>query len=258
MKFAKNAMNKLSVLTYHAIDTRPSVISIDPRLFQSQMEMLAAQNFIGIGLSEAFDHLERTGSFPENSIVLTFDDGYTSLLEEVLPITQALGFSATAFVIYDLIGLNAEQARSVVGDINRDMLGWSQIEELISSGFEIGSHTRRHPDLTRLSAVALGQELGDAKERLQQHLQVPVDALAYPYGHLNRAVKNAASGHYKLACTTRLGRVTRDMDPLQLKRIDAYYLRNPKTFLSVCNGGFDAYLHFRQHLRDLKQRLTRS
>ena len=94
---------------------------------------MAAQNLVGIGLSEAFDHLERTGSFPDNSIVLTFDDGYVSLLEEVLPITHALGFSATAFVISDLIGLNAEQARSVVDDIDRDLLDWSQIQELILS-----------------------------------------------------------------------------------------------------------------------------
>lgn len=222
------------------------------------MEMLAAQDIVGIGLSEAFDHLERTGGFPDHSIVLTFDDGYASLLEEVLPITQALGFSGTVFVINDLVGLDAGQARSVVGDIDRDMLDWSQIQELIRSGFEIGSHTRRHRDLTRLSAAELKQELGEAQERLQQRLQIPVESLAYPYGHSNRVVRKAASAHYRLACTTRLGRITRDMDPLQLKRIDAYFLRNPRTFLSVCNGGLDAYLHFRQHLRDLKRRLTRS
>jgi peptidoglycan/xylan/chitin deacetylase (PgdA/CDA1 family) len=251
-------MNGLTVLTYHAVDNRDSVISVSPALFEGQMQALASNNIAGISLRAAFEHLVQTGRFPANSVVLSFDDGYTSLFDEVLPVLQPLGFSGTAFLVYDMIGLNAWQARSITADIDRDLMGWKQITELMACGFEIGSHTLSHADLTRLDVVELKQELGDAREKLQQNLQTTVNSLAYPCGNVNPKVKEAASEHYRLACTTRLGRVSTEMDRLMLPRIDAYYLQHPKMFLRVCKGGLDSYLHFRQQLRDLKQRFTRT
>lgn len=247
---------KLLILTYHAVDTRQSVISITPELFQWQMESLAARGLVGISLACAFDHLARTGSFLENSVVLTFDDGYRCLSENVLPVTQALGFSGTAFVIPAMIGLKADQARLLNSDIDRDMLDWSQIEELLSAGFEIGSHTLRHPDLTRISETELDRELGQAKQSLEQRLQVPVETFAYPYGCLNPAVQTAASVFYRRACTTRLGRNTQDQDPMKLRRVDAYFLRKPTVFQMLCDGKLEAYLNIRHYLRKLKHLVT--
>jgi peptidoglycan/xylan/chitin deacetylase (PgdA/CDA1 family) len=246
-------MKNLLILTYHAIDNRRSVISTPPKLFRQQMEMLTERSLVGISLAEAFDHLDRTGSFPENSIALTFDDGYLSIADKVLPVTQELGFSGTVFVISGMIGLKADQARAVNSDIDRDMLDWSQIEELTRFGFEIGAHTLSHPDLTCLSAAELERELSESRQQMQQRIQAPVDSFAYPYGRFNQAVKTTTSAHYSRACTTRLGRNNMDLDPLQLRRVDVYFLRNPKVFMKLCDGGLEAYLHLRQYLRELKQ-----
>jgi peptidoglycan/xylan/chitin deacetylase (PgdA/CDA1 family) len=246
-------VSKWLILTYHAVDSRASVTSVSPALFQWQMESLAAQNLTGISLADAFDHLERTGSFPQNSVVLTFDDGYLDMMSEVLPVTGSLGFSATVFIISGTVGMNAAQARAVNRDIDRDMLGWSQLEELVQSGFEIGSHTLRHPSLTPLPVTEVERELGESKHKLQQRLQVPVNSFAYPYGDLNQAVRNVASTYYSYGCTTRLGPNSMAVDPLQLKRVDAYYLSKPGVFLRVCDGGLEGYLHLRQSLRDFKK-----
>ena len=246
-------MSKWLILTYHAVDSRASVTSIPSALFQCQMESLAAQNLTGISLADAYDHLERTGNFPQNSVVLTFDDGYLGMMEEVLPVIRPLGFSATVFIVSGMVGMNAAQARSVNGDIDRDMLGWSQLEELVQSGFEIGSHTLRHPRLTQLPVTEVERELVESKLKLQQRLQVPVDSFAYPYGDLNQAVRNAASAHYSYGCTTRLGPNSMAIDPLQLKRVDAYFLTKPGVFLRVCDGGLEGYLYLRQYLREIKK-----
>lgn len=247
---------KLLILTYHAVDTRQSVTSISAELFQWQMETLATLGLVGISLADAFDHLARTGGFLENSVVLTFDDGYRCLAENVLPVTQTLGFSGTVFVIPDMIGLKAAQARSLNSDIDRDMLGWSQIDELLRAGFEIGSHSLRHPDLTRVSDTELQRELSQARQSLEQKLQVPVESFAYPYGRLNHAVQAAASSLYKRACTTRLGRNTLDQDPMKLRRVDVYFVRKPAVFRALCDGGLETYLNTRQYLRELKQLVT--
>ncbi len=142
--------DSLLVLTYHAVDARRSVISVAPDLFRRQMETLASRGLSGVSLQDAFRHRERTGCFPINAVVLTFDDGYVSVLDQALPIMQSFGFRGTTFIISGLVGLNAAQARNANRYIDRDLLGWEQLSELVNCGIEIGSHTVHHPDLTRL------------------------------------------------------------------------------------------------------------
>ena len=248
-----NSDGSLPVLTYHAIDQRSSVISLSPQLFRWQMEALAARGVAGISLAQAFEHLELTGHYPLNAIALTFDDGYLSVLEQALPVMAAQGFSATAFLVTGLVGMNASQAKAVHPDFDRDLLGWQQAEAWVRSGFDVGSHTLNHPDLTRLSPDALEQELGQSRELLEQRLQTRVDSLAYPYGHFDAAVRAAASRHYRRACTTRLGRCPAQPDPLQLHRVDAYYVQQPQRFLKLLDGGLAGWLQLRQFLRDVKR-----
>jgi peptidoglycan/xylan/chitin deacetylase (PgdA/CDA1 family) len=123
----------------------------------------------------------------------------------------------------------------------------------VRSGCEIGSHTLNHPNLTGLSADALEQELGQSRHLLEQRLQTLVDALAYPYGYFDAAVRTAASRHYRRACTTRLGRCPAPPDLLQLPRVDVYYLQQPQRFLQLLDGRLARWLQLRQFLRDVKR-----
>ena len=248
-----NSDGSLPVLTYHAIDQRASVISLSPEVFCWQMESLAARGVAGISLAQAFEHFELTGHYPSNAIVLTFDDGYLSVFEQAMPIMTAQGFRATAFLVTSLVGMNASEAKAVHPDFDRDFFTWHQAEAWVRSGFDVGSHTLHHPDLTRLSPDALEQELGQSRELLEQRLQTRVDALAYPYGHFDAAVRAAASRHYRRACTTRLGRCPAQPDPLQLQRVDAYYVQQPRRFLQLLDGGLAGWLQLRQFLRDVKR-----
>jgi len=253
-----NYNNSLLVLTYHAIDDRSAVISVSPERFCWQMEQLAARGMKGISLAQAFDHLEQTGCYPPNAIVLTFDDGYLSVLEHALPVMTERGFSATVFLVTSMMGMNALQARAAHPDFSRGLLDWDQAETLVRAGFEVGSHTVSHPDLRCVSPTTLEQELEQSKTLLEQRLQPRVDALAYPYGHFNAEVLAAASRYYRRACTTRLGRSGRQSDPWQLNRVDAYYLQRPQRFLKLLEGGLAGWLQFRQHLRDLKNMAGRA
>jgi peptidoglycan/xylan/chitin deacetylase (PgdA/CDA1 family) len=222
------------------------------------METLAARGFAGISLAQAFDHLERTGRYPSNAVVLTFDDGYLSVLEQALPIMAAQGFSATAFLVTSLMGMSAAQAKARHPDFDRDLLGWQHAEAWVRSGFEVGSHTLNHPDLTRLSPDELEPELAQSRELLEQRLQARVDTLAYPYGYFDAKVQNAASRHYHRACTTRLGRCPVKPDLLQLQRVDTYYLRRPSLFFKLLDGGLVGWMQLRQFLRDVKSILGKS
>jgi len=242
----------LPVLTYHAIDQRPAAISTTPALFRRQLEELAGRGLTGISLAQAFAEREQTGGFPPHSVALTFDDGYLSVFTEALPLLTAHGFTATVFLAAGLVGLAADAARARNPDFDRDLLDWRQAEELLRAGFEIGSHSVSHPDLTRLEPAALERELGDAKSQLQQRLQVPVESFAYPYGRLNGTVRSAAGRHYRRACTTRLGRCEAAADPLRIDRIDMYYMQSSRRFLELLDGGLDTWLRTRRLLRAVR------
>ncbi len=247
-----NNNKHLLVLTYHAIDDRPSVISVSPQQFRWQMEQLTARGIAGISLAQAFDHLEQTGHYPPDAVVLTFDDGYLSVLEHALPVMTERSFSATVFLVTNMMGMKTLQAKDTHPDFSRDLLKWDQAETLVKSGFEVGSHTVSHPDLRSVSPIELEQELAESKTLLEQRLQPRVDALAYPYGRFNADVLETTSRYYQLACTTRLGRCSQQSDPWRLNRVDAYYLQRAQRFLKLLDGGLEGWLQFRQYLRDLK------
>lgn len=247
-----NNNNPLLVLTYHAIDDRSAVISVSPEKFRWQMRQLTALGMKGISLAQAFAHLEQTGCYPPDAAVLTFDDGYLSVLEHALPVMAEHDFSATVFLVTSMMGMNAVQARAAHPDFDRGLLDWDQAETLVRAGLEVGSHTVSHPDLRCVSPCALEQELEQSKTLLEQRLQLRVDALAYPYGHFNAEVLATTSRYYRRACTTRLGRCGRQSDPWQLNRVDTYYLQRPQRFLKLLEGRLEGWLQFRQHLRDLK------
>jgi hypothetical protein len=146
-----NVADRLLVLTWHAIDLLPSVISMPPAAFRGQMEALAQRSLRGVSLAQAFEQREREGRFPHDAVVLTFDDGYLSVMTEGLPVLAAQGFTATVFLASGLVGLTAAEARRRNPDIDRDLLDWRQAAELLQAGCEIG----------------------DSKLELEQRLQAP-------------------------------------------------------------------------------------
>jgi peptidoglycan/xylan/chitin deacetylase (PgdA/CDA1 family) len=247
--------DRLLVLTWHAVDERESVISVSPAVLREQVRALAQRGFRGISLAQAYAERETAGAFPARSAVLTFDDGYRSVNRHALPTLASSGFAATVFLASGLVGLPAREAAARNPDLDRDILDWAQAAELLEAGWEIGSHTVTHPDLSRLDEAALERELGDSKTELEQRLQRPVRSLAYPYGRLNRRVRDAAARHYDHACTTRLA-LYAGGDPLRIDRIDMFYMQDELRFGKLLDGKLDAWLRLRRSLRAARSLLN--
>jgi peptidoglycan/xylan/chitin deacetylase (PgdA/CDA1 family) len=84
--------------------------------------------------------------------------------------------------------------------------------------FEIGSHTRTHAELTRLSDDDLGSEIDESIHDLER-LGLPAPRfLAYPFGDHDERVR-AAARHYLGAFTVDPGLVVPGIDPLRIPRI---------------------------------------
>jgi peptidoglycan/xylan/chitin deacetylase (PgdA/CDA1 family) len=116
-------------------------------------------------------------NFKRAAYSFTFDDGYASQLEFVVPILDKYGFKASFYMI-----------------TSHD---WSDFEPLFSQGHEIGSHSITHSDLTKVTPEELANELDSSL--ISIHNKLPQSGLltfAYPYVSTNATVSLEAGKRY--------------------------------------------------------------
>ena len=87
-------------------------------------------------------------------------------------------------------------------------------------GHDVGAHTVNHLYLPRQEASVISQEMLESKRRLESILRRPIQALAYPFGGVDHAVRQAAC-HSGFTCAVAVeSRLMRaGDDPLLLPRV---------------------------------------
>jgi len=192
----------LLVLCYHAVSpTWESFLAVEPERLRGQVRRLLHRGYRPMTLSDAL--AEPDG----RRFVVTFDDGYTSILERGLPVLRDLGVPATVFVPTDLIdeaglfsSLPAEQMPREREDLR--CMSWPQVRDLLDAGWEVGSHTCTHPHLPELDDEDLSAELRRSREICEERLERPCETIAYPFGSYDgRVVEASAAAGYRLAVT---------------------------------------------------------
>lgn len=245
----------IPVLTYHSIDDSGSPVSIAPAEFRRQMHALADAGWRTIAM-EAFVRGRRDGQWPARTFVLTFDDGYTNVVEQALPAARERGFHGTVFVAVDRVGGTMAGSDEPSWAPRLPLLDWSGLRALASEGWNIASHGCSHRRLTRLAPGEIDRELAVSKHTIQDRVGAPVTALAYPYGVVTAAVERAAAAHYEAAFGTTLAYATASSRMTNVERIDAYYLKGRA--VETLDGAFmKAYLALRRAGR-VARRLTAS
>ncbi len=84
-------------------------------------------------------------------------------------------------------------------------MNWEQIKEISDFGYEIGSHSRSHPYLTKLSLSTQKKEIIDSKHTIESHIEKNIISFAYPFGNRNSQVINMVKDNYLFARTTTDG-----------------------------------------------------
>lgn len=114
---------------------------------------------------------------PSRLVVLTFDDGNRSDHAFVAPLLERHGFGATFFITEGL-GFR---------DDKEYFLTWEEVRDLHDRGFEIGNHTRSHPDVGTLDRGGLIAELQHIDERCREHGIPRPRTFCYPGYRTSRA-----------------------------------------------------------------------
>jgi peptidoglycan/xylan/chitin deacetylase (PgdA/CDA1 family) len=196
------------VLVYHKIDDgfELGVNVVKPAAFASQMRWLADGGFAGVSLADALDRDAADGPARGKApVVLTFDDGYESVLRHALPLLDRLGFQATLFVPSAYVGARSDWDTRFLARRYRH-LDRAGLRALADAGWEIGSHSATHADLRRVSDARLADEVAGSRAVLEEIAGAPVRAFAYPFGRFDERVRRAvAAAGYRAACGGRAG-----------------------------------------------------
>ncbi|HSL31357.1 MAG TPA: polysaccharide deacetylase family protein [Anaerolineales bacterium] len=174
------------ILLYHHIGfslQEETVYYISPEAFDRQMNLLYHWGYETISVELLVRAIREGASLPPKPVILTFDDGSESTYATALPIMQRYGFTGAAYVVLNYVGIPRH--------MNVD-----QIRSLHASGWEIGSHSLSHRDLT-LHPGRQENEIVESRRRLERLLGIPVLSFAYPFGAYDEtSLQNVHSAGY--------------------------------------------------------------
>jgi peptidoglycan/xylan/chitin deacetylase (PgdA/CDA1 family) len=245
--------NRFPVLMYHNIHPDTSIISISPETFSHQIEWLYKQGYKALGLSFLIDHMRNGKEIPDNSIFLTFDDGYAGLHKYVFPKLLRYGFSSTIFLVSGYCGQNNDWPGQLSNIPRMPLLSWDQIQEMDEHGIEFGAHTASHPKLDELKPDEIKEEIRGSKELIEKRLGHKITSFAYPYGRFNGTVKGIVEGEFLGACSTIVGFVNPSSDPYVIERIDINLTKELWMFRGLKSAAFPYYLALRNSLRSISK-----
>ncbi|HEV8541228.1 MAG TPA: polysaccharide deacetylase family protein [Verrucomicrobiae bacterium] len=217
------------VLMYHKLGPRPPGTRIKglyagTKLFRKQLREFTEAGFATVSLSGA-RQVRQT-----NSVVITFDDGYENVLRHGSHLLKQHGFSATQFIVADLIGRTNEWDQRN-GEAVEKLMDIEQIRDWLGQGNEIGAHSSTHSFLTRIPLPAAREEITGSKRKLEDTFGIPIRHFCYPYGDYNPAVRDLVQqAGYETACSDEFGINTPQSDPFALKRLT---VRHPSRSLRV-------------------------
>jgi len=209
------------ILTYHSLDDSGSWISTAPGLFRRQLELVREHDCDVVTLSELIVGWSGSSLPQRRQIVIAFDDGLESVLEHAAPAMQELGFRGTVFAVSGRLGGHNDWPQPSSSIPRLRLLPAGRLRELADAGWEIGSHSRTHCDLTELTPEQLEQEVRGSKQALEQALGLRISSFAYPYGRASTAARELVASSYQAACSATLGLARASQDRLWLPRVDA-------------------------------------
>lgn len=192
---------RLPVLMYHGFTSDPAEVGYNVVLlsdFEEQLAALAAAGYESVTLRELIDFVDHGAPLPDKPVLLTFDDGYSSVLSAAALMEQ-YGFSAVSAVIGVSVGhdtyrdtdhpitphFSFAEAEPYVAagalEIQSHSYDMHQVEALDGPNFREGLVPLRGESEAEFAAAA-AEDWALAKAQIETGLGTVCDTLSYPYG----------------------------------------------------------------------------
>lgn len=207
------------ILLYHHIKT-PNVANalfVTPEDFRAQMKFLRDNGYTTIPVTLLVKAINFGASLPEKPVIITFDDNDITVYTDAYPIMKEFGFTGTNYLVGNRLG-------------SQGFMTIDQLKELSAAGWEVGSHSMTHVDLTQTGE--LEWELAQSRANLENKLGVKVETFAYPFGSFSAEVINEVSKIYVAGAGLGVFLEQRPGDIYYLWRRPVDYGIDMKTFAS--------------------------
>ena len=165
------------IILYHRIAVSPinSEYYVPPEKFEEEIKLLRDWEYTPIKVDMLLKAILEGVELPPRPIIITFDDGHLNNYTTAFPIMQKYGFTGVLYIVGNYMG-------------TPEYMSADQIKEMAEAGWEVGSHSMSHLDLTLLEPEYQRSEIVNSREKLEAELGVPVLSFAYPFGVSNSSV----------------------------------------------------------------------
>lgn len=225
----ESVIPSISVLAYHNIvehgqESSNDIHSISIDRLKEHVAALTEAGFVQIPLAAAFDIVVHSRNH-RPGFVLTFDDGYASLLRYRRSIPSEV--APTVFILTGCTG-KSTKSWNTRSSVVLDHLHLDGIRELDDRGFDLQVHGADHHNLLKFNNDQLRVRFRETHDWFQEYLGRTPQYLAYPYGFCDDRIKAVVSEFYQGALSMTHGAWMGPDSQYALNRVGIpYYLSAP-------------------------------
>lgn len=208
------------VLMYHSTPEfadKSDHYSVDLKQLMNQINTLESNGL----------HFSSLKDVNQNSVAITFDDGFKNNLLFAAPFLVEKKIPFTVFVVSDFV--------------SKEMPGYLNKEELFKlsglPGVTIGAHGKTHTPLATLSFRDACEEIIKSKKDIEEIIQKEVDMMSFPHGSYTTELVQIAqkSGIKKVATSCMIS----SKDEIKISRLPIFSYDKEKDVLNKVYGKWD-------------------
>ncbi len=205
----KNASGRVRVLLFHSVipdgETMPNAVTVSD--FHQQMTWLS-QNTNVVGLTQD-GHWKGLRDDALN-VHVSFDDGFVNTLHHAVPVLQALGLTASFFLLAEALrGKRPAFIESYLRQGTRkkllSLMKPEHARELLHAGMCVGSHSQIHRDFRGYSTAQAVDDAKRSRSTIEEALGCQVGTFAFPWGFFEPPQLAPLLAHYERLFLTAHG-----------------------------------------------------
>lgn len=219
---------RVPILMYHHVGDVPDKsdqvrkdLTVDPQDFRAQVAWLYDNGYQSVTLANVLAYMRGRGDLPPKPVVFTFDDGYTDVFLNAVPVLKQYGYVGSFAIITSFPGREGYAT-------------WEQIEEAYKDGMEIVSHTQDHFDGSnaKYTKTDILKNLVGSRQDLMEHLGIETEILVYPFGHSTQVYREVAQeAGFAMGLTVRYGTLATAENIYQIPRVRVHRQQRLETFI---------------------------
>jgi peptidoglycan/xylan/chitin deacetylase (PgdA/CDA1 family) len=176
-------VKRVAVLGYHKIGPPApggweTWFYIPEDVFAEQLAVLRDGGWQPVDTATFVGGLSAPERLPEQTALITFDDGQRSVREVALPVLERFGYPAVLFMPTNFVG----RTNTFDSEPDEPLCDWDDLRKLLKHGVAIQSHGESHRRFSELEPQERALEVERSKAVLEAELEQSVELLAFPYG----------------------------------------------------------------------------